>query len=108
MEPLRYREGPASGDPTGPLVLHPRRGSDEGDLLSLADRLDPGRRLHVVAPRAPLSLGGPGYHWYVVPRVGHPDPDTFAAASAQLAELHEQTQERLGLTPAQTVLGGFS
>ena len=108
MELLRYRERPAAGDPAGLLVLHHGRGSDEGDLLALADQADPERRLHVVAPRAPLSLGGPGYHWYVVPRVGYPDPETFQAAYRQLAEFHDQTQERLGLTPAQTVLGGFS
>jgi len=108
MEPLLYRERPATGEPAGLLVLHHGRGADEGDLLSLADQVDPGRRLHVVTPRAPLSLGGPGYHWYVVPRVGHPDPETFHAAYRQLAEFHEQTQERLALTPAQTVLGGFS
>jgi phospholipase/carboxylesterase len=78
------------------------------NLISLADELDPQRRLHVVAPRAPLTLGGPGYHWYVVPRVGYPDPETFFAAKRQLAEFHDQTWRRLGLTPAQTVLGGFS
>jgi phospholipase/carboxylesterase len=62
----------------------------------------------VVSPRAPLTLGGPGYHWYVVPRVGFPDPDTFHAAYRQLAEFHDQTWERLDLEPARTVLGGFS
>ena len=74
----------------------------------LADVLDPERRLHVVTPRAPLDLGGPGYHWYVVPRVGYPDPETFHAAYRQLAAFHDETWERLGLTPRQTVLGGFS
>jgi phospholipase/carboxylesterase len=105
---LVYRERPAAGDPDGLLVLHHGRGTDEADLLGLAAHLDPERRLHVVAPRAPLELGGPGYHWYVVPRVGYPDPATFRAAYAQLAELHDALWERLGLTPEQTVLGGFS
>jgi phospholipase/carboxylesterase len=105
---LTYRERPPAGDPGGLLILHHGRGADEGDLLSLADHLDPERRFHVVAPRAPLQLGGAGYHWYVVPRVGYPDPDTFHAAYSQLTELHDQIWERLGLTPAQTVLGGFS
>jgi phospholipase/carboxylesterase len=105
---LSYRERPAAGDPAGLLVLHHGRGADESDLLSLADHLDPNRRLHVVAPRAPLSLGGPGYHWYVVPRVGYPDQDTFHAAYRALAELHDETWARLGLGPEQTVLGGFS
>src|SRR5580765_5111325 len=107
-ESLQYRERPAAGDPEGLLLLHHGRGSDEADLLGLADELDSERRLHVVAPRAPLTLGGPGYHWYVVPRVGYPDPDTFHAANRQLAEFHDQTWARLGLTPEQTVLGGFS
>ncbi|MDQ3425621.1 MAG: phospholipase [Actinomycetota bacterium] len=91
------------------LVLHHGRGSDENDLLSLADVLDPGRRLHVVTPRAPLQLPGwPGYHWYVVPQVGFPDPDTFHGAYGQLAGFHDELWERTGLSPSRTVLGGFS
>ena len=105
---LPYRERPAVGDPAGLLFLHHGRGADEADLLSLGDHLDPEQRLHVVAPRAPLTLGGPGYHWYVVPRVGYPDPETFRAAYRQLADFHDETWKRLGLTPEQTVLGGFS
>jgi phospholipase/carboxylesterase len=105
---LSYQERPARGGPAGLLVLHHGRGTDEGDLLPLADQLDPDERLHVLAPRAPLGLGGPGYHWYVVPRVGYPDPETFHASYRALAELHDETWERLGLTPEQTVLGGFS
>jgi phospholipase/carboxylesterase len=103
-----YRERPADGDPAGLLVLHHGRGADETDLLPLSDQLDPQRRLHVLAPRAPLRLRGPGYDWYVVPRVGYPDPETFHASYRLLAELHDETWERLGLTPKQTVLGGFS
>ena len=104
---LVYRERPAEGDPTGLLVLHHGRGANELDLLGLADVLDPERSLHVVTPRAPIELGG-GYHWYLVPRVGYPDPDTFRAAYAQLGALHDELWQRLGLTPEQTVLGGFS
>jgi phospholipase/carboxylesterase len=109
MSELIYRERPADGDPTGLLVLHHGRGADERDLLGLGDALDPARRLHVVTPRAPLQLPGwPGYHWYVVPRVGYPDPDTFHAAYSKLAALHDELWERTGLGPEQTVLGGFS
>jgi phospholipase/carboxylesterase len=91
------------------LVLHHGRGADENDLLPLGDVLDPERRLHVVTPRAPLTLpGSPGQHWYVVPRVGYPDPDTFHAAYRQLAAFHDELWERTGLGPDRTVLGGFS
>jgi phospholipase/carboxylesterase len=103
-----FRERPAAGEPDGLLILHHGRGADEHDLLGLGDVLDPERRLHVVTPRAPLTLGGPGYHWYVVPRVGYPDRDTFHAAYARLANFHDEVWERTGIAPERTVLGGFS
>ncbi len=106
---LSYAERPAAGDPDGLLVLHHGRGTDEQDLLRLADVVDPARRLLVVTPRAPLRVpGSPGFHWYLVPRVGYPDPETFAAARHELGELHDALWARTGLTPERTVLGGFS
>jgi phospholipase/carboxylesterase len=106
---LPFLERPAAGEPDGLLLLHHGRGTDERDLIGLGDVLDPRRRLHVVAPRAPLSLpGSPGYHWYVVPRVGYPDAATFAAARAALAELHDELWQRTGLPASRTVLAGFS
>jgi phospholipase/carboxylesterase len=91
------------------VVLHHGRGADENDLLGLADVLDPERRLHFVTPRAPLQLPGwPGFHWYVVPRVGYPDHDTFQTAYGLLAELHDELWERTGIAADRTVLGGFS
>jgi phospholipase/carboxylesterase len=109
MPPLLHVERAAGGEPEGLLVLHHGRGTSEQDLLGLADLLDPGRRLRVVTPRAPLQLpGSPGYHWYLVPRVGYPDPETFEAARAALAELHDGLWEETGIGPERTVLGGFS
>jgi phospholipase/carboxylesterase len=109
MAPLFQLERAASGEPEGLLVLHHGRGTDERDLIGLADLLDPGRRLRVVTPRAPLTLPGlPGYHWYVVPRVGHPDRETFEVARKTLAELHDRLWEESGVGPERTVLGGFS
>jgi phospholipase/carboxylesterase len=109
MAELIYRERTVDEDPAGLLILHHGRGTSEDDLLPLADVLDPQRRLHVVAPRAPLQLpGSPGYHWYLVPRVGHPDPATFRAAFEALSELHDGLWERTGVGPERTVLGGFS
>lgn len=109
MAMLDFLERPAAAAPEGLLVLHHGRGTDASDLLGLADALDPGRRLRVVTPRAPLQLpGSPGYHWYLVPRVGYPDPETFFAARAALAELHDELWEETGVGPESTVLGGFS
>jgi phospholipase/carboxylesterase len=107
---LAFAERPAAADPAaGLLVLHHGRGADEQDLLPLADALDPQRRLHVVTPRAPLTLPGwPGRHWYVVPRVGYPDPRTFHAAYEALGAFHDALWERTGVAPERTVLGGFS
>jgi len=106
---LIYRERPAAGEPAGLLVLHHGRGTDEHDLLRLGAALDPDHRLHVVTPRAPLTLpSSPGYHWYLVPRVGYPDPASFHAAHDQLAELHDELWAKTGIDPLNTVLGGFS
>jgi phospholipase/carboxylesterase len=104
-----FQERPADGPPSGLLVLHHGRGTDESDLLTLGEVLDPAHRLHVVTPRGPLQIPGqPGYHWYLVPRVGYPDPDTFALASAALGAFHDELWSRTGTAPDRTILAGFS
>ncbi len=109
MSPLVYEERPADGRAEGLLILHHGRGADERDLLGLSDVLDHERRLHVVTPGGPLRVGDwPGRHWYVVPRVGFPDPKTFQASRGELAALQDDLWERTGLSPAETILGGFS
>jgi phospholipase/carboxylesterase len=109
VAPLLTAERPADGTPSGLLILHHGRGADENDLLPIGDALDPKRRLHVVSPRAPLTVRRwPGYHWYVVPRVGYPDPATFAATYETLAETHDELWSRTGLGPEETIFGGFS
>ncbi len=109
MTDLVYAERPASNAPAGLLVLHHGRGTDEHDLLGLANLLDRPGALQIVTPRAPLQLPGwPGYHWYVVPRVGYPDTSTFEAAYQKLAAFHDELWARTGIPPHRTVLGGFS
>jgi phospholipase/carboxylesterase len=109
MSAAAYRERTADGAADGLLVLHHGRGADEHDLLPLADLLDPERRLHVVTPRAPLRVAGwLGNHWYLVPRVGFPDRESFDSAYALLGGLHDELWQRTGISPERTVLGGFS
>jgi phospholipase/carboxylesterase len=109
MAPLFHLDRAAGGEAEGLLVLHHGCGTSERDLSGLADLLDPQRRLRVVTPRGPLQLpGSPGYHWYLVPRVGYPDRESFEAARAALAELHDSLWEESGIGPERTFLGGFS
>lgn len=109
IELLRHLVRAPAGEPAGALVLLHGRGTDERDLLPLADALDPERRLVAVLPRAPLALPGqPGAHWYVVRRVGFPDEQTFAPTYARLAAWLDALPEALGVPWSRTLLGGFS
>src|ERR1700753_3432974 len=107
--PLVTVERPAAGEPEGLLLLHHGRGTDENDLIGLASVLDPQERLRVVSARGPLQVPGwPGYHWYLVPRVGYPDRPTLDASRAALAALHARLWGEPGVGPERTVLAGFS
>ena len=101
---LRALERPAAGVPEGALVLLHGRGADEHDLFPLLDALDPERRLHGYTPRAPLALPPGGAHWYMVPRVGYPDPETFAEGYGALTDWFDA----LPFAAGDIVLGGFS
>lgn len=101
---LAHRVRPAAGEPQGALVLLHGRGADEHDLFGLLDLLDPNRRLLGLTAGGPLALPPGGKHWYVVPRVGFPEPDTFAASYAELEALLAAS----GVPSERTVLGGFS
>ena len=99
---MTVRERAAGGDAVGALVLFHGRGANENDLFPLLDVLDAGRRFDGYTPRGPLSLPPGGAHWYIVPRVGYPDPATFAESYREAAEWLD------GLPHEKIVLGGFS
>ena len=101
---LRALERPAAGEPEGALVLFHGRGADEHDLFPLLDALDPERRLQGYTPRGPLALPPGGAHWYVVPRVGYPDPESFHVGYAAAAEW----LDALPFPAERVVIGGFS
>jgi phospholipase/carboxylesterase len=95
-------ERPAAAEADAAVVLVHGRGADERDLLPVAEILDPARRYHWYLPRGPLALPPGGAHWYVVPRVGHPDPATFAEGFAALAAFVDAIPAR------RVAIGGFS
>jgi phospholipase/carboxylesterase len=100
---LTFAERPAGVAPAqGALVLFHGRGASEHDLLPLLDALDPERVLDGYCPRGPLSLPPGGAHWYAVPRVGYPDPPTFAEGFAAAAGFVDSLPHEL------IALGGFS
>jgi phospholipase/carboxylesterase len=95
-------ERPAAGEAAAGVVLVHGRGANEYDLLGLAERLDPDARYHWYLPRGPLSLPAAGAHWYAVPRVGHPDPASFAEGFAALAAFVDAVPQ------TRVAVGGFS
>lgn len=105
---LTYRTRPARGKPAGALVVFHGRGADEDDLEPLVDVLDPERTLTGVLPRGPLTLPPGGAHWYVVQRVGFPDPDTFLATFARASTWLDAILIELGIPLDRTILAGFS
>jgi len=109
MEELTYVERPARGEADGLLILHHGRGSDESQLLDLADALDRLHRLHVFLPRAPLAVRrSDGYEWFGVREVGLPEPKSFRDGYGRLCDFHDQVWRDTGVPPEHTVLGGFS
>ena len=107
-EPLASAVREADGEPEGAVVLIHGRGSDERDLVPLLEALDPERRYVGVFPRGPLSLPPGGAHWYVVERIGYPEPASFAHGFELLSDLVDGLEERTGVPIARTVVGGFS
>jgi phospholipase/carboxylesterase len=108
LDVLAHAIRPAAGEPAGALVLLHGRGTSERDLYGLLDVFDPRRRLVGACPRGPLSLPPGGSHWYVVPRVGFPHPETFRASYDALGEWLAALAEDTGIPPERTILGGFS
>jgi phospholipase/carboxylesterase len=107
-EPLVHRVRPAAEEPAGALVLLHGRGADELDLQPLIQALDPARRLVGLTPRGPLSLPPGGAHWYVVRRVGYPDPATFRSSYEILSTWLDALPGITGVPLSRTVIGGFS
>ena len=108
MTELAARVREARHDPSGALILFHGRGADENDLYPLFDMLDPERALVGASPRGPLTLSFGGAHWYVVRRVGYPDPATFETGFEAAARWLDAFLTDRGIDISRSVLGGFS
>lgn len=107
-EQLQAQIRPAAAEPDGALILLHGRGVNMYDLVPLANELDPERRLVAITPQAPLELSPGGWHWYVIERVGFPNPQTFWQTFETLAGFIEDVLQQVDVSLARTVIGGFS
>ncbi|MBI3241879.1 MAG: alpha/beta hydrolase [Chloroflexi bacterium] len=99
----RFPAGDAAPHPTI-ICLH-GRGSNEGDLISLAPYLDD--RLLWISPRAPLDLMG-GWEWYRLEGIGAPDQPSFDAALETLDRFITEAVAAYPVDPQRLFLLGFS
>lgn len=101
--PARNGEAPHPG-----LLLLHGRGTDEDDLLPLAQQLDP--RLFTVSARAPFPFPWGGNAWYGLdPRgVGFPDQQTLDGSLERLDRFLDEIVREYPIDPSRLYAGGFS
>jgi phospholipase/carboxylesterase len=105
----KVRPPAASGITKSPAVilLH-GRGTNEDDLLTLADYLDP--RFFFVSARAPYRFDDQAgsYTWFGLQEIGRPDPQQFAEAYGFLSQFVEDVKKGYPIDPQNVYLLGFS
>lgn len=104
----RYPDDVADGAPL--IVALHGRGSDKSDLISLAPYFP--ENAMFVSPRAPFpgtqwGYGG-GWAWYQFLGGTRPEPDSFEAGQAALADFMTRLPPLLPAKPGPIVMGGFS
>jgi len=105
----KVRPPATSGTSKSPaLILLHGRGTNEDDLLGLADFLDP--RFFIVSARAPYRFeeGLGGYTWFGLQEIGKPEPIQFAEAYRHLTQFIEDVKTGYPVDPARLFLLGFS
>lgn len=85
------------------LLLHGRGGS-EGDLVALADAVDPG--VGVLAPRGPDAQQPAGFAWFLHRAIGIPVEESLDARLAEVGDWVAAAAARYGTGPLVAV--GFS
>jgi phospholipase/carboxylesterase len=97
----------SSTKPPAVILLH-GRGTNEDDLLGLADYLDP--RFFIISARAPYRFdeGMGGYTWFGLEEIGKPDPQQFSEAYHLLVQFIGDVKAGYPVDPARVFLLGFS
>lgn len=110
-----FRREAKSGNAKNMMVFLHGYGADGNDLLGLADPL--GEHLQdtvFVAPNAPMFCSGNpmGFQWFPIPWLdGSSEAESKAGmddASEKLNEWLDETLKTEGITPANTIIFGFS
>ena len=104
---LRNPKTPSKNPPL--LLLLHGLGSNEKDLFSFAEYLDP--RLLVVSPRAPIVLGDNSYSWFALNRGQSGwtyDINDVKKSSEQVLTYIDQLVKQYDVDPEQIFIGGFS
>lgn len=103
---------PVQGPPEQLIVLLHGVGSEGRNLAPLAQALRAEYpQAAILAPDAPhpFDAGSAGRQWFSVAGITEANrPERVAAALAELLPWLHHTQQRLGVTPMATALGGFS
>jgi len=87
------------------LALH-GRGSNERDLISLADYLP--QNLLWISPRGTFTLGPDSFEWFQITQIGKPDPIRLANALNTLDTFIDEIVENYPVDKNKLYLLGFS
>jgi phospholipase/carboxylesterase len=99
---------PPRSEPIGALILLHGRGTDEHDLFSLLEILDPDRRLLGITPRAPIEFEEGKCHWFTNNEPGYPDPATFLSTYEHMTGWLDLIAEDMEIPLERIAIGGFS
>ena len=87
------------------LALH-GRGSNESDLIGLAQYLPP--QYLWISPRGTFSLGADAFEWFQITQIGKPDPTRLANALNTIDTFIDEAIANYPVDPNQLYLLGFS
>lgn len=104
---IRPPAGAPGGKPPALILLH-GRGTNEDDLLGLADYLDP--RFFIISVRAPYKFDQTfgGYTWYEMREIGSPHPQQFEQSHNLLLQFVTDAKRLYPIDSARVFLLGFS